>query len=77
MTRILIAVVACVILLDYLAWLALVPATVGASTFLALNALGFGMFATGLASAATGLPTPSVAQLLYDVEHPRAAGHKA
>ena len=50
------------------AWLLLVPSTVTLSTFLLLNALTISMFGVGVASAAKGLPTHSVAQLLHEVE---------
>jgi hypothetical protein len=50
------------------AWLLLVPSTVTMSTFLFLNSLAVGMFGVGVASAAKGRPTRSVAQLLHEVE---------
>ena len=50
------------------AWLLLVPATITSSTFLVLNGLTLCMFSVGFASAANGLPTHSVAQLLHEVE---------
>jgi hypothetical protein len=56
--------------LDYLAWLVLVPVAMTAETFGWLNAIIGLMFLTGLASAANGLPTPAVAQVLYETEHP-------
>ena len=66
----LVAVAAVLLILDWLAWLALVPAAMEAQTFVGLNALTIGMFATGFGMAAKGLPTRSVAEVLYHVEHP-------
>lgn len=66
----LVAVGAILLLLDWLAWLALVPATIQPQTFVGWNALTIGMFLTGFGMAAKGLPTRSVAEVLYHVEHP-------
>jgi hypothetical protein len=55
------------------AWLALVPATVTPVTFLVVNGIAAGLFCVGFASAANGLPTRSISQLLYELENdPRA-----
>jgi hypothetical protein len=51
------------------AWLLLVPSIVTPPTFLLLNGLAICMFCVGLASAAKGLPTRSVTQLIHDVHH--------
>jgi hypothetical protein len=51
------------------AWSLLVPSTLSPGTFLLVNALTAGMFGVGLASAANGLPTKSVGQLLYETDH--------
>ena len=64
------AVVAMLLMLDWMAWLAVVPAGMTSLAFVQLNALVIVMFVTGLVSAGNGRPTPSVAQLLYEVEHP-------
>jgi hypothetical protein len=75
MTSSVVAVAAALLVLEWLAWLALVPDTMEAQSFVALNALTIGMFATGFGMAAKGLPTRSVAEVLYHVEHPsRSAG---
>lgn len=67
-------VVAMLLMLDWMAWIALVPDSLTALAFVQLNALVMGMFVTGLLSAGNGRPTRSVAQLLYDVEHPTRDG---
>jgi hypothetical protein len=50
------------------AWFTLVPESLASSTFVQWNALLALMFATGVASAMAGSPTPSIAQILNDVE---------
>jgi hypothetical protein len=58
------------------AWVLLVPAMMTTATFLLLNALLLGMFGVGVASAAKGLPTHSIAQVLHDTEQQgRVRGH--
>jgi hypothetical protein len=50
------------------AWLAWVPGSITPQTFLWVNGLLVTMFAIGLASAANGPPTTSIAELLYETE---------
>jgi hypothetical protein len=66
----LVSVTAVLLILEWIAWLALVPAAMEAQTFVQWNALTIGMFVTGFGIAAKGLPTRSVAEVLYHVEHP-------
>jgi hypothetical protein len=54
------------------AWAALVPDLVLPGTFLCSNALLFGMFGVGFASAANGLPPLSITQMLDDGERTAA-----
>jgi hypothetical protein len=50
------------------AWLVLVPSTVLPVTFLWMNLAALCMFLIGFASAANGLQTPSIAQVLHEIE---------
>jgi hypothetical protein len=56
--------------LEWALWVALVPATLSMPGLLWLHVLILVMFATGVGTAAKGLPSRSVAGLLYDVENP-------
>ena len=59
------------------AWLLLVPATLSPESFFLLNVLAAGMFCVGLASAANGQQTESIAQVLYEVENPAPARQRS
>jgi len=63
------SVFALLLALDGFAWLAFVPGTMTGVTFAGLNLGIFCLFMTGVASAANGLPTPQIAQWLYEAEH--------
>ena len=53
-------------------WLRFVPASITPSSFLAFNALVVSMVSVGFGSAAQGMPSRSVTQLLYELENRRA-----
>jgi hypothetical protein len=63
-------------IVDIAAWFALVPDRLEPASFLQLNALVVSMFGVGFAAAANGVPTASVAQLLYDAENPARSARR-
>jgi hypothetical protein len=62
------SVLALLVALDGFAWLAFVPGRMTGATFAGWNLGIVCLFMTGVASAANGLPTPQIAQRLYEAE---------
>jgi hypothetical protein len=54
-------------------WLTLVPASISVTTFAWLNAALAVVFLVVVGSTLSARPTTSIAQVLYDVEHPSDA----
>ena len=72
----LLVVGALISIVDVVAWFTLVPGSVAPWTFVILNALVLCMFGVGLAAAANGMQTTSIAQVLFDAEHPARAARR-